>query len=418
MTRSALRATVSRVSWILFASDASPGRVERLESGALRVRGRVSRTGIQEYAPWPGAPVQDRKIKVYRPHKEVFSDRSLSTLKGIPVTIGHPPEKRVTRDSWKRYSVGHVEDSGQEVLGEDGEHYVETSILVSDGRAAQALEGRELAEISQGYMTEIVWQGGTTDKGEAYDAIQTEIVHNHTALLGVGQARAGGGARVLLDSNQEGKKMDQKVFAEYLRQKLADSKIPEAQREAVSKQVSDSLIDLVDGMDKDLAEKMIDRSIETSAKLVAADAKPESKPAEPKAPEAKPEQKPIADKSDEERGRALADSLLQTEQNVVALIDAREEVRGMLPPDYSFQGKSVRQLHLDAIEACAPKVFAQISATDSDDFVKGLFASLKANKVQWKPAPGATNDNKSDLQAGFREYEKRCEQAFADSWSN
>src|SRR4030095_16165143 len=60
-----------------------------------------------------------------------------------------------------------------------------------------------LREVSMGYLAEVVPESGVTPDGQHYDAKQTCIRFNHLALLPPGHARAGSGARLRLDGNEE-----------------------------------------------------------------------------------------------------------------------------------------------------------------------------------------------------------------------
>src|SRR5688572_1127688 len=54
-----------------------------------------------------------------------------------------------------------------------------------------------------GYLADVVHEPGVTPSGEHFDAVQRGIKFNHLALLPLGGARAGSGARLRLDGNEE-----------------------------------------------------------------------------------------------------------------------------------------------------------------------------------------------------------------------
>ena len=384
---------------VLFADKGRTSKIERLADGSIRVMARVSRDGLQSYAPWPKAKVQGRPIKVYRPKAEVFADASLRTLKGTTVTVGHPPEKEVTPSTWKKYAVGHNEGEYRTVTGDDGREYVETPIVISDAETIAGIEGRDLVELSQGYSVDLDWTPGTTDEGESYDAVQRNIQHNHTALLGVGQARAGQGARVLLDSSEEParrkRKMDEKEKAEF------------------AAQIVEKTIKAIDARDKSAADQS-----ERDAKLVA-DAKAEAK-AEFEA-EAKAEAEKLADKSDEgeqlserEQAAAEAKALLDAKDDgakKALLADAIDAAKKMLPSDYVFEGKSARDIHVDAIERHIPDFKV---ADKSDEQLAGAFDALKASETKYIADSSKVEKPSSAAQKKV----ERFSAAFADSWEN
>ncbi len=408
--------------WTLFADAAQAGKIERLDSGFIRVRGRVARTGVQDYAPWPGAPIQDRMIKVYRPPEQVFADSSVKTLKGVPVTIGHPPERAVDAKTWKRYAVGHNEGESKRV-SDSGDEYIESSLLIQDAAAVAAVEGKELVEISQGYTVELDWTPGVTADGIKYDAVQTQIAHNHTALLGVGDARAGSGARVLLDSMQEDR-MTKEEFQKLLESQLAlvDSK----RRSKVSKHIQDSVEPMLDALDpasiKGLVEGIIGAVMSNGAPAATDEdlSEEEKKKKEEELAAAdedlsEEEKKKKEAANDHKAGEALAKQFLDSQAKTLEVIDAREECRPMLGDSFDYAGKSAHQLRLAAIKAKAPEMHKSL-VDASEDAVRGAFTALKSMKTAWisndaNPDPIKPDDH-------FVAYEKRMNDCFDSTWGN
>lgn len=397
------------MGWVLFA-DSGTGQVETLPSGAVRVMGRIARTGVQTYAPWPGAKVQDRPIKVYRPAEEVFKDSSLETIKGTAVTLGHPPERRVTPETWKRYAVGQNEGDARKV-SDSGEEYILTSLVIQDAEAIKAVKDRKAVEISQGYEVELDWTPGVANDGTAYDAIQTQIVHNHTALLAPGEARAGKGARVLLDSNEEKHTpMDPTKFAAALAKAVAgiDAKL----RARVSDSVKASCTPILDSLTEEQIGAIV-ASVKTSLEKLgepapADDPTDEETEEEKKKREEEEAKKKAETKTDATDGAELAKKILSdATESALSVVDAREAVREMLDSEYSFEGKSRKQLYLDALKAKAPKVYEAVK-DKSDDHIRGAFDFLKSNRASW-----VKNDSTPIVPAEHREkYSKRMADAF------
>ena len=391
---------------VVLVDAAQPGKIEKLESGMIRVRGRVARTGLQSYAPWPGAPVQDRMIRVYRPPGQVFADSSLNTLKGVPVTINHPPERTVTADNWKKYAVGHNEGEHTRVQ-DGGEEWIETSLLISDAEAVKSVEGKENVEISQGYNVELDWTAGVTDSGEAYDAVQTAIVHNHTAILKAGDARAGKGARVLVDSNHEAQ-MKKEEFQKLLAKAL-DS-VEKSKRSAVEQVATDTIVPMLDSLDAKGVSSLVDSIAKSVTKVADEYEEEEKKEEEDEEEEKKEEEK----KKEEDSGAELVKALADSKASTLAIIDAREKVRPMVGANYDFEGKGVKQLHLDAIAAKQPKLLDSLKGA-SDDMIRGAFEALRANKTAW-----VSTDSKERVEAPEHRvnYNKRMNDAFDATWSN
>jgi len=172
-------------------------RAKRTGAGGARVPATVARTGVQTYTDQNG-----RTVREYRAPEAVFADESLATLGSIPVTDGHPPGG-VTPNNYRALSVGHVSDAPPARRADGPHEWVETAVVVNDAAALAKIEQGKLTEVSMGYEAEVVPQPGVAPDGQHYDAIQTKIRFNHLALLEPGRARAGSGARLRLDGNQE-----------------------------------------------------------------------------------------------------------------------------------------------------------------------------------------------------------------------
>lgn len=152
------------------------------ENGYYHDSAIVGRVGLLTYYNTDGT----KRIE-YRPPKESFDENSLKTLKGVPVTHKHP-SKLVNEDSYKNSSpIGAVLSEGRQ----DGNNIV-ADIIIYD--LASCNNDREL---SCGYTVETIEEAGTTPEGEHYDAIQTNIVYNHLAVVSKGRA---GNARLNLDA--------------------------------------------------------------------------------------------------------------------------------------------------------------------------------------------------------------------------
>jgi hypothetical protein len=162
----------------------------------------VSRTGVQVYTDERG-----RTVREYRPPEAVFAPESLDTLGSIPVTVGHPPSG-VTPQNYRQLSVGHVSDAPSGRRSDGPVEWLDTAAVVNDEATLKRIElpptdPNALVEVSMGYLADVVQESGVTPSGDHYDAKQTNIRFNHMALLPQGHARAGSGARLRLDGNQE-----------------------------------------------------------------------------------------------------------------------------------------------------------------------------------------------------------------------
>lgn len=114
-----------------------------------------------------------QRLGILRPEKAVFSDASLASLAGRPITIDHPGQD-VTAENWKRLAVGDV---GLEFL-RDGER-LKVPLKIMDAAGIRAVKSTHQA-FSLGYTAEIDWTPGIQD-GVAYDGSLKDIRYNHLA---------------------------------------------------------------------------------------------------------------------------------------------------------------------------------------------------------------------------------------------
>lgn len=173
--------------------DSAPlGQVERTPQGGIRVPATLTRTGVFTYIEPDGTVRRE-----YRSPEEVFSAQSIATLRGAPVTNQHPPGDRVDAVDWRQKAVGHA---GEDIRrAADGRH-LEGTLYVQDAAAIRAVESGERTEVSLGYDQDYVPEPGISPEGEAYDGRQTNIRHNHIALVRKGRA---GSAKLRLDGNED-----------------------------------------------------------------------------------------------------------------------------------------------------------------------------------------------------------------------
>jgi hypothetical protein len=143
----------------------------------------LTRTGIFVYYNEDGT--ERREL---RTPEEVFKKDSLDSLKGAPLTVDHPG--LVTPDNWKKYAVGHIGDD----VRQDGA-FVRATVYVQDAKACSVVKSGKV-ELSCGYDVSLNDTPGDYEGGR-YDAVQTHIRYNHTAL--VDRGRAGSDVRLRLD---------------------------------------------------------------------------------------------------------------------------------------------------------------------------------------------------------------------------
>ena len=140
---------------------------------------------------WQGGILEYRNSdrstrREFRPPEEAFSADSLGTLRGKPVTIGHPG--LVTSVTMaKANAIGTILTEGKQ----DGDN-IRADLVIYN----LDTKGREL---SCGYSVDLEETPGEY-QGQKYDAIQRDIRYNHVAVVPKG--RAGSVARLNMDGNE------------------------------------------------------------------------------------------------------------------------------------------------------------------------------------------------------------------------
>ena len=156
------------------------------EEGYLVDHPVVTSCGIFEYINLDGSIRRELRLP-----ENVFSETSLKTYKGKPIIITHDAGV-VNKENVDREQVGTILSEGYR----DKED-VRAEIIIHN---TAAMKQRGFKELSLGSNLDLIEQPGTWN-GEPYDAIQTNIVINHLAL--VASARAGEQARLNIDSSDE-----------------------------------------------------------------------------------------------------------------------------------------------------------------------------------------------------------------------
>jgi hypothetical protein len=125
-------------------------------------------------------PTRDGIIVVDRPESEVFSEKSMRSFEGKPVTIDHPPVD-VDPSNWKDYAVGtafNIRRTGDSLMAD---------LLLTRDDAIRLVKSNDKTEISCGYDAKY-------DQVEPGHGRQYEIVGNHVAIVDNG--RCGGACRI------------------------------------------------------------------------------------------------------------------------------------------------------------------------------------------------------------------------------
>ena len=201
--------------------------------------------GIFEYTNPDGSVRRELRLPEY-----VFDEESLKTYKGKPIIITHDAGV-VDKSNVDREQVGTILSEGTR----DGED-VRAEIIIHD---TDAMKKSGLKELSLGYNLVLLEEPGVWN-GEHYDAIQTQIVINHLAI--VASARAGEQARLNIDSSEKnllrgGKKMKIKNTRRIDGESLTPEELEQAIKEYKAKRAEEAVIEDVNSDDESQEEEAV-----------------------------------------------------------------------------------------------------------------------------------------------------------------
>lgn len=159
--------------------------------GFLRARVAIARPGVFPYLYTDGQIRMEAKLPV-----ELFSEITINSAKGAPVTDGHPSmddsRGMVTPQNWSKYVRGALGDSVEII----DNHLVAHETIFDAGLIENLKKGKKL-EVSIGFETDIDPTPGEFE-GMKYDSIQRNIRINHIAHVEKG--RAGESVRAYFDN--------------------------------------------------------------------------------------------------------------------------------------------------------------------------------------------------------------------------
>ncbi|MFP4457560.1 MAG: DUF2213 domain-containing protein [Clostridia bacterium] len=159
--------------------------VENEEDGFLTVEIAATRTGVMPYYDFDTGEV----VMELKPPEEIFSDVTMESLKGVPVTDRHPPVM-VDTLNWKDFTKGttHLDVRQEDNL------LVVNETLFDDNLIAYVKSGKK-AQVSIGFRADLDETSGEFED-EKYDRIQRNIRINHVAHVEQGRAGSDVGARL------------------------------------------------------------------------------------------------------------------------------------------------------------------------------------------------------------------------------
>jgi hypothetical protein len=169
----------------LDAPSATHTPAVRTPEGYLLCDAYIGRDGLLRYSDG------NKDWLEHRPREELLA--AAQTFTNKPVTDDHP-DVMVDASTWTSVAKGvHVDTPVVTEPDAAGVSYLRARLQITDADLIRKIDAGKQVEISMGYRSQIV----TAPPGSRYDAVQTAIEGNHTAV--VRQGRAGPAARVLMD---------------------------------------------------------------------------------------------------------------------------------------------------------------------------------------------------------------------------
>jgi len=326
----------------VFKVDIASNQISTTDEGYLRIPVYYSRIGIQDY-------IQDNKtIKELRPEEEVYSQSSLDSFVGKPVTFLHPKEE-VNPANIKKYQIGHIMNFDR--CGDNIR--TEGDILVTHKQAIDyILDSRKAGkdvQLSCGYSVDLTDESGEYEN-QRYDKVQRNIRGNHVAIVSKG--RAGENVKMRLDSQNDnnigGFKMKLKLDA------IANTEIGSV---TIDTDNSDSVSEII----KDREKAVVEEIKKNKADADKLQAKLDSAIEEKKALDA-----------EVEKLKKTVDGFNTTEK-LDELIKAREEIRDVAK---SVDAKIDGLEEIDAKKEIIKKVFDNADLEGkSDDYLNARYDS-------------------------------------------
>lgn len=323
----------------------------------MRVNARLTKTGVFAY----------ENGREYRSDEEVFRADSLESLKGALVTNLHPSERSadsfLTPANAKEHVIGITESVDREGA------YLKGSLIIFHEDAIKAIESGERKEISLGYKCRLEPTPGSAN-GEAYDAIQRDIIVNHVAIGPKGWGRAGPDCAIRTDStSHKGQHVTEILHLDGI--DIALNK--------------ESITNL-------LAEKRREFN-EVKGRLDAMGLELEK----------------------ERAARAALEDPIVLEKRIQSRLSLIEKCRSLLGSESKLDGKSDAELKLEVINRFYPESDA---AKEDQSYVEGMFNAICGMQTSRNDSLTSTRQaiHHSDQTKANQAYEKWIEQS-AKLWS-
>ena len=274
---------------LYYASRISDNISKREPEGYLFcVNVPIARSGTQQYLQDELGQTGDKAVTVFRPEDEVFSEATIASFEGMPVTNDHPdaPEG-VTVDNVSYLGKGHCQNV-RRGTGNERDLLIADLVIQDPLTIQEVLDGKR--EISCGYNYELCEEDGKY--------IQRQIRGNHIAIVDRGRA----GHRVCIKDSatnleRRKSKMAKKNHSGILARMLAALVAHDAKPEEIEEAV-DAIEDITseepvveaekveeevkadEAPEADVLAKIMERLDALEAAIAAKDEDPEETPAE------------------------------------------------------------------------------------------------------------------------------------------
>lgn len=158
-----------------YASELSDNLSETPEGFLICGNVKIARIGTQIYLGQELglSKYYNQKINVYRLPEDVFSEYTLASFEGKPVTDDHPSQG-VSIENYSNYAKGHAQN-----IRRDGD-YIVADLVITDSILIDKIRNRVKREVSAGYNCEYV------PHEDGYR--QKSIIGNHIAVVDKGRA--------------------------------------------------------------------------------------------------------------------------------------------------------------------------------------------------------------------------------------
>jgi len=139
----------------------------------------LARLGMMVYGPdeAPIEPGPEGIVKIFREAEDVFTDATIGSAQGKPVTNNHPDDD-VTPETWKQLAIGVMLNVRRGLGIEDD--LLLGDLLITDAEGIYEIQENGKVEISLGYDADYEETGPGMGK-------QKNIIINHGALVGSGR---------------------------------------------------------------------------------------------------------------------------------------------------------------------------------------------------------------------------------------